>query len=288
MTCRHKVDCIVIKDIQKSYGDVTAIKEGFSCNIVSGENTVLLGRNGAGKTTLLNLITNNLFYKSGTITINGVNSTVPESRKGLRYLPDQLEMSQMFTAKQMYQEYSLYSNGYSMDSFMETTKEFECIHLIDHYLSKKSKGQQRLLLLSIVLSGSPVLVILDEPMEGLDPVNIRKVRNRINTLKEKGCTILQSSHRIHEAEKQGGRYLIIHDGRVCSEGRMDNIAEMVKIPKNEYNESLESVVDVVSEIDDYLLLRIKDTHKTNSVFEKATRKQATLEDIYIASLRQLC
>lgn len=279
-------DCIIVNSIRKSYKDVHALMEGFSCNIACAENTTLLGRNGAGKTTLMNLITNNLFLDTGTITINGIDCGIPEARKGLRYLPDKLEIPHMFTATEMFKEYSLYSDGYSISDFKDIAEQFECLHLVDHYFSKKSKGQQRLLMLSIVLSGEPSLIILDEPLEGLDPMNIRKVRNRINVLKNCGCTILQSSHRIHEAERQGGRYLIIHDGRVCSEGDMADIKMLGRVQKEKYDESFSKMVSFVCEIDNYVLVEMKDLEEVRNSSIRDIMLPATLEDIYIASLEQ--
>ncbi len=189
----------------------------------------------------------------------------------------------MCTATDMYNEYSLYIDDHSLSDFRKMAEEFECLHLANHYFNKKSKGQQRLLMLSIVLSGQPSLVILDEPMEGLDPMNVRKVRKRMNSLKREGCTILQSSHRIHEAERQGGRYLIIHDGHICSEGDMADIQKLGRIPITKFVESMNETVNTICKIDDYVLIdRIENGH---SSLEEIVLP-ATLEDVYIASLEQ--
>lgn len=276
--------CIRITNISKHYGSVCAIADGFSCNIPSAENTTLLGRNGAGKTTLMNLITNNLFLNNGTITINGTNCSVPEARKGLRYLPDSLEMPATFTAKELLKEHLFYSGDYSLEDFNETATAFDCLHLSEQPMGGRSKGQKRLLMLAIVLSGNPSLILLDEPMEGLDPVNVRIVRKRISTLVNQGCTVLQSSHRIHEAERQGGRYLIMHDGRLCLEGNMEDISFMGRIPTDSYHEGIGEMARIICEIDDYFLVEAKD-HKKDWAFQSRDRiSPATLEDMYIASL----
>ncbi|GEM_PF-2083344 len=278
-------DGIIVDNVWKNYGDVCALAKGFSCNIRRAENTVLLGSNGAGKTTLLDLITNNIFPDSGTIKINGIDCRIPEARKGLRYLPDKSRIPHLCTATDMYTEYSLYIDDHSLIDFKKMADEFECLHLVNHYFNKKSKGQQQLLMLSIVLSGQPSTVILDEPMDGLDPMNVRKVRKRLNSLKREGCTILQSSHRIHEAERQGGRYLIIHDGRICSEGDMADIQKLRKIPKK-YVESMNLTVNIICEIDEYVLIKKEYLVEVGNFSFEEIVLPATLEDVYIASLEQ--
>ncbi|PIE53683.1 hypothetical protein CSA37_00520 [Candidatus Fermentibacteria bacterium] len=279
--------CIVVNKIKKSYKNINAIRQNFSCEIYSGVNTVLIGKNGAGKTTLMNLITGNIFLDQGEITINGICCSKPESRRGLRYLPDNMQVPEKCTAADLFIEFQRYSSEFSMADFRATAEEFDCLHLIDHPFSKKSKGQKRLLMLSIVLSGSPSVVILDEPMEGLDPMNVRKVRRRITGLCREGCTVLHSSHRIHEAERHAERYLIIHDGEFRGEGVMADLELYRRIPEERVKHLGMNQVRKVSSIDDYCLVKAESSESISSWNMKNISSPATLEDVYIASLENL-
>lgn len=222
------VDCV-----SKSYGPSRGLAEGFSCTIRKSESTVLLGSNGAGKTTLLSLIANLRRPDSGRITIDGIDASMPESRRGMRFLPEQVSLPRRATTEDLLNEYKANGADIRFDQVAEMTAYFECDSLYGKEFGKLSKGQRQILLLSAILSGRPKLVILDEPMEGLDPLNIRRVRQRIRHLTEAGTTVLHSTHRVHEAEKHGGLYMIIHKGRLVENGSMASIASYTKLSQSE-------------------------------------------------------
>ena len=231
MSGNTKSESIVsVQNLGKKYGSIQGLAPGFCCEIERGVNTVLLGSNGAGKSTLMSIMVGLRKQDTGEVFIDGVSSLNPSSRERLRYLPEDVEMPKGCNLLDLVREYNKNGAMIDTDAVKELAGQFRCSDRIERKMKSLSKGQRRLLLLSLILSGNPKTVILDEPMEALDPTNIHLVRNRINQMCKSGTTVLQSTHRIHEAQRQGGNYLIIHDGVNKASGTMNNMKNTVKLP----------------------------------------------------------
>lgn len=277
------------KMLSKAYKKTMGLGPGFSCGVKKAQNTVLLGGNGAGKTTLLSIITNTRFADDGAVLINGVCSRDPYSRSRLRYLPEDIVLPPKCNLLDIVREYRENKCSIDVSEVKILAKEFGCVERIKQKFGSMSKGQKRLLLLSLILSGKPEIVILDEPMEGLDPINIHKVRMRIKEMCSSGTTVFQSTHRIHEAEQHGGNYIIIDSGTFVIEGEMSVLREYCKI-------SLED-----SELAGILA---KDVKFANEEFVIVSRNElqdictesgslppsvgVTLEDVFLCSVHKIC
>lgn len=221
---------VEIVGVSKSYGKNNAIQKPFSCSIRDGSTTVLLGQNGAGKTTLIRIILDLIRSDSGTVMINGKCSSDPSSREGVRYLPESVVFPSKCNFNDLVRNYKRYRSDVSETSVMKMLEYFDISISRNRYIEQLSKGQRQLFLLSLIMSGDPSLLILDEPMDGLDPINTRRVRQRIKDLSSKGTTVFQSTHRIHEAEVSGGEYIIINNGTIATTGAIKSIKKYSKVP----------------------------------------------------------
>ena len=271
-----------VENLKKYYGETRGLREGFSCVINRGENTVLLGSNGAGKSTLMNLSMNLITPDSGAILINGVESRKPESRRHVRYLPESVILPVHCNTADMTREYGRYREDISFSAVAEMFEYFGCEDLLEQNYKGKSKGQKQLMLLALILSGNPEFLILDEPLEGLDPINIAMVRDRIKTLCNSGTTVLQSTHRVHEAEMHGGNYLIIHDGRNVISGKVESLADYLKLPV-EAQHRLNIPEDNISfHLNSFVIIKKQILSDCN--VDVSTASAVTMEDFYIASV----
>jgi len=277
---------IIVEDLKKFYGNARGLIGGFSCRIKKGENTVLLGNNGAGKTTLMNIITNIKFPDDGAVYINNVNSRIPESRSHLRYLPEDVSLPSKCNILDIIREYQALNGRIELFDVEALSEEFNCHDRLEQKFSSMSKGQKRLMFLALILSGKPDIVMLDEPMEGLDPMNIHKVRKRIKELCKSGTTVLQSTHRVHEAEQHGGNYMIIHNGEFVAEGKLSSIEEYCKISYADSTAAGFQPKDIILTYEDIVIVRKTSILETSLLKDmQSASSLVTLEDIYLCSVK---
>ncbi|WP_071460616.1 ABC transporter ATP-binding protein [Bacillus massilinigeriensis] len=205
-----------IKDISKVISNKEILKN-ISFEIGKGEVIALVGPNGAGKTTLLNTLTYLSSFNKGTILFEGMDKQKsPEIIfKNVSYMQDASilykELNGMdhlrFTAK---------INGKSKKDIESVIKKLDIGEYVNKSVSKYSLGMKQHLLLSLSLLTSPKLLIMDEPLNGLDPTNSVKLRNLILDLKKEGTSILLSSHILSEVDKVADRVLFMNKGEIIS------------------------------------------------------------------------
>ena len=209
-----------VTDVAKSFGDVRAV-DGVSFGIRKGTITGLLGRNGAGKTTTIRMINGVFLPDRGAISVFGHEAAAARDRIG--YLPEERGLYKKM--KLMEQLLFLAEiKGRVPASVKEAAerwlKRFELWDRKDVKLEELSKGNQQKVQLVGALLHDPELLILDEPMAGLDPVNVVLVRRLLLELKGEGKTILLSTHQMAEAEKLCEEIVLIHRGKVVLGGSL--------------------------------------------------------------------
>lgn len=220
---------IEMKNVCKSFDAYHAV-ENISLSIQKGSIYGLIGSNGAGKTTLIKLLAGIYLQEKGTVSIDGepVFENVSMKEK-VFYIPDQPYFLPQYTAKQMGSFYKSLYPSWSEERFQHLAEWFE----LD--LNKKihtfSKGWQRQAAFILALSARPETLILDEPMDGLDPVVRKKVKNLlIQDVAEREMTILISSHNLREIEDICDHIGIIHKGTLLLEKELDELkADIHKI-----------------------------------------------------------
>jgi ABC-2 type transport system ATP-binding protein len=218
---------IVVDNVSKYYGAHCAVQD-LSFEIAQGECIGFLGLNGAGKSTTLRLLSCLLLPTSGRITVRGLDvvANPHEIRKLIGYLPDTPPLYGEMTVK----EYLAFAGqlrglaGADLDArAKKAVAQCNLAEVQDSPIATLSHGyRQRVGIAQAIIHG-PALLILDEPIQGLDPVQIVEMRNMIASLRG-DHTILLSTHILSEIERTCDRILMMHQGRIAAQGSEDELA----------------------------------------------------------------
>lgn len=215
---------ITIKRLSKFYGKTRALSE-INLNIHTGESVGLVGLNGAGKTTLLKTIVGLIVNFDGEVLINDLAATKKEARTSTSFLPEDFSPPLYLTGYD-FVSYMLRLSGGSLNQ-SEVDEFADTLELQGHALSQPirtySKGmRQKLGLLTAMLPNTDI-IILDEPLSGLDPGARVVVKDALSMLRKKGKTIFFSSHILTDLEEIADRLVIIHEGRNIFEGKPEEL-----------------------------------------------------------------
>jgi len=222
---------ISVKDLHKSYSGYQAVR-GISFHVDQGEIVGFLGPNGAGKSTTMRILTGYLPPTSGDIRIAGhdlLNESI-EVRKKIGYMPENVPLYPDMRV----QEFLAYRAGLKRVGGREIKKRvsevmFKCgLHDVSRKLiGNLSRGYRQRVGLADALVNDPQLLILDEPTAGLDPNQIRSVRDLIKELGREH-TILLSTHILPEVEMVCNRAVIINRGKIEASDTLENLSRLVK------------------------------------------------------------
>lgn len=238
-------------NLTKNYNGLKAVND-VSLKIEEGEIYGLIGKNGAGKTTLIRLLCNLIEPNNGNYTIFGID---PKSKEASLITN---KMSAIVEEPSIYLNFTGYENMILQSKLCNATKE-DCDLLLKKvrlynvaHTKKKAKdyslGMRQRLGIAIALLSKPKLLILDEPMNGLDPEGIKDMRELLLDINKEGVTILISSHLLDELSKVATKYGIMHRGKIIKEVSIHDIVESsTKI--YEYTlTTFEGVKDVLTKI----------------------------------------
>lgn len=203
--------------LTKKYGDFTALNH-VDININKGDIYGLIGRNGAGKTTLMKVITTLTNQTSGTFELFGEKSDLTEKKRRIGCLIENPAFFPNLTAYENLKYYCL-QKGIASKSIID-----EVLELVDLKEAKNKKfknfslGMKQRLGIAFAILDSPDFIILDEPINGLDPIGISELRDTFKKLnEEKNITILISSHILSELYVIANHFCIIEKGKVVKE-----------------------------------------------------------------------
>ena len=203
---------IEVKNITKTIKGKNILND-ISFEVNSGECIALIGPNGAGKTTLMNCLLGNKFINSGSIKINSLNPGNQKLKEFLNILPQENVVPEKLKVKELLDFIQkLYKNPLSTQEIDELLRFDDSQK--DNFASKLSGGQKRLLSFIITLIGRPKLIFLDEPTAGMDTSTRIRFWGIVNNLKNKGLTIIYSSHYIEEVEHTADRILVLNKGEL--------------------------------------------------------------------------
>ena len=222
---------LTIENLHKSFKTGFALKKkkilkGISFNVEPGEIFGYLGPNGAGKTTTIKCILGLIFPEQGDIKILGYPYLSIKSKEKIGFLPENPYFYDYLTAEEFL---DFYSRLYNLPSNQIKDKIRYLIKLVglersmNLQLRKFSKGMLQRIGLAQALVNDPELVILDEPLGGLDPLGRKEIRDIIIRLKEAGKTIFLSSHILQDIEMICDKVAIIMDGRIVSQGKLQEL-----------------------------------------------------------------
>jgi ABC-2 type transport system ATP-binding protein len=201
--------------------------DGLSLTVERGEVFGFLGGNGAGKTTAIKILMRLMTPTAGAVHILGHDTNDHWVRARIGYLPEQPYFYDYLTARELL-EYCAELFGYSRaDRRARAVELLRRVQLDEaawnRQLRKFSKGMLQRVGLAQALVNDPELVVLDEPMSGLDPIGRRQVRDLIAGLRHTGVTVFFSSHIIADIEVLCDRVAILHKGRLAHLGRLEEL-----------------------------------------------------------------
>jgi len=210
---------IRIRDVRKRYGARTVL-DGVTLDVAAGECFGLVGVNGAGKTTLLKCLLDFARADAGTLTLFGCSSLAPEARSQLAFLPERF-VPPYYLSGTDFLDYMGRLHGVPRNP-VQRLQLLKAVDLdavaLERPVRQLSKGMaQKLGLLACLQSDKPLLV-LDEPMSGLDPKARAAVKNHLLELRDSGRTLFFSTHLLNDAEVLCDRLAILHGGAVAFAG----------------------------------------------------------------------
>ena len=213
---------IRVENLSKTFGDFAAL-DGLSMHVPEGSVYGLVGPNGAGKTTLIKHIVGVLRQDSGTIVVD--DAVLYENiacKQNVVYIPDDVFFYKSYTIKDMKK---LYKNIYPRFSEERYEKLKEVFGMDENLrVMRLSKGMQKQVAFWLGICTMPKLMVLDEPVDGLDPVMRRRVWNLIlQDVAENKTTVLISSHNLRELESVCDHVGILHRGKIVIEKQLDDI-----------------------------------------------------------------
>ena len=220
---------LTISNLSKSYAK-TNILDGVSMSVSQGESVGLVGVNGAGKSTLIKCILDFVAINAGEIQIFGESHRNTEARENLTFLPEKFLPPYYLTGRSFLNFMAELYKVTILEDSIQTI--FAVLDLDMSALAKPvrqySKGMaQKLGLAACFLSQRP-LMILDEPMSGLDPKARAYLKEYLLKLKNEGKTLFFSTHLLNDVESLCDRIIILHQGKVCFSGTPDACCQHYK------------------------------------------------------------
>lgn len=284
-----------VKNIVKKYGTNIAVND-LSFTVDDGEIFGLLGENGAGKTTTFRIIMGLLEPNSGNVLLDHEKidysktdkiGFVTEERSLLTKLSVQEQIEFYATLKGMEKQ----EIDKRLDQWLE---KFEITSYKNRKIKELSKGnQQKIQFISAVIH-EPKLLILDEPFTGLDPINVKLMKETIIDLKNKGCSIIFSSHQMEYIEDFCEKLVILVKGKPILEGNLKDIKESYAkkniLIKGDINtdeiKKIKGVISVGLEKGEYVV-KIENIDVASKVFAKIKNNNITKYDVEEPSLNEI-
>ncbi len=218
---------IALKDVSKSYGEVLAL-DRVSLQVNDGEVYGLIGPNGAGKTTTIKLLVGLLRPSGGQVLVNGydVQTDAIAAKQELGYIPDEPFLYGRLTPSELMDFKGSLHNMAPGD--LEKGKEelLKLVGLFDHrhdLIESFSLGMRQRLAISTALLPNPSIIVVDEPLVGLDPAGMRRVKEILVGLAGKGRTVFISTHMLHVVEEIAGRVGVLNKGKLVAEGTLEEL-----------------------------------------------------------------
>jgi ABC-2 type transport system ATP-binding protein len=215
---------VEVSHVVKSYDDKVVVSD-LSFAVNRGEIFGIIGPNGAGKTTTIRMMMDIIKPDSGEVTVLGERLSDPIKDR-LGYLPEERGLYRKLTVSDVI-IYLASLKGMSRQAAETKADELlEQTGMLPHKgkkVEELSRGMSQIIQFIVTIIHSPELVILDEPLAGLDPVNAELLKGMFAGLRERGTTLILSTHQMNEVEELCDRVLMINRGRQVLYGRLDEI-----------------------------------------------------------------
>ncbi|HZX09534.1 MAG TPA: ABC transporter ATP-binding protein [Acidobacteriota bacterium] len=295
-----------IKDLHKSFksgflGKKIKILKGISLEVKQGEIFGYLGPNGAGKTSTLKCILGLIFPDKGRINIFGFDHLSTKAKQKIGFLPENPYFYDYLTASEFLNFYSQLFQKQKTENIDDLLKLVGIEKSGNTQLRKFSKGMLQRLALAQTLLNDPELVLLDEPLGGLDPIGRKEIRDIILKLKQKGKTVFLSSHILQDIEMICDRVAVLVNGEVINQGRLEDLVSQeilfTEMTVSQINpRELEKFGKTLTQYGNRSLIKIYDPDKVQEILQIIDEKKGkvhslvprtqTLEDIFVGMVKQ--
>ncbi len=223
---------IKLEDLVKRFGDVAAV-DGLNLEISPGELFVFLGPNGAGKTTTIKMIVGLLRPTSGRVILCGhdVQKDYIEAKSLLSYVPDQPFLYEKLTGREFLQFVgAMYGMRRPLieEKIAGLAGLFEMDGFLDQLGETYSHGMKQRVVVSAALLHEPRVLVIDEPMVGLDPKGANTLKGVVQQLTREGVTVFMSTHTLAVAEDAADRVGIIREGSLIALGTLEEIYDAAR------------------------------------------------------------
>ena len=239
---------IEFQQVYRSYGEKVAV-ENLNLSVAAGELYALLGHNGAGKTTAIKMLVGLIRPGSGTVRVGGYD-LVTQTRQAaamVGYVPDQPFLYDKLSGREIL---NFIGRMYGMDSQQVSQAidreigRFELAEFVDELTETYSHGMKQRTVFASALLHSPRVLVVDEPMIGLDPHSIRLVKDLLQREVAAGMCVLMSTHTLQAAEEISNRVGIMNHGRLMFDGTVDLMRTRFPVSQ----QSLESMYLALTEV----------------------------------------
>jgi len=298
-----------IEDLHKSFKTGFLLKrkkilKGISLTVEEGEIFGYLGPNGAGKTTTLKCILGLLFPEKGKIELFGLPHLSSQAKQKIGFLPENPYFYEYLTASEFL---NFYGELFLKKKKERTAKVKELLHLVDLEtwanlpLRKFSRGMLQRIGFAQTLFNEPSLVLLDEPLGGLDPLGRKEMRDIIVRLKREGKTVFLSSHILQDIEMICDRVAIIVDGQIINQGTLqDLVSEKILFTEITLSGVTEKEIKGLGECFSFhgekTLIKVFEEDKIEQIMNLVQRRKGkihsliprtqTLEDLFVGMVKQ--
>ncbi|MFL6467320.1 MAG: ABC transporter ATP-binding protein [Pyrinomonadaceae bacterium] len=220
---------IVFEDVSKFYGDVLGVNR---VNLQIGPGiTSLVGPNGSGKTTLMNLMTGLLRPSGGGISVLGISPQDPEALfRKLGYCSQFDSFPRRATAREFIEFYLLvhgFSKPESRDLAQQALERVSLLEASDRKVSAFSKGMRQRVRLAQSIAHNPSVLVLDEPLNGLDPMARAEIIRLFRSLADGGMYLIISSHILHEVDMMSDTVVLLNNGYIVAEGEVHGVRDEI-------------------------------------------------------------
>ncbi|MFH0727468.1 MAG: ABC transporter ATP-binding protein [Pseudomonadota bacterium] len=218
---------IQLDAVSKRFGAFTAV-DSVSYTIQKGESFALLGPNGAGKTTIVRMLLDFIKPSSGSISLDGLPASDPESRRHIGYVAEQHLIPPYLSGRDYLSRHAAFIGLSGTDAEAQIERVLEMVSMKGaerKTTAAYSRGMRQRIGLAAALLGHPQVLILDEPITGLDPIGIRDIRKVLETLSGRGITVILNSHLLSEVEKTCQTAAILYKGKILVKDRISAIVK---------------------------------------------------------------
>lgn len=222
---------ITFSQVTRTYGNRVAVDQ-LDLSVARGELLALLGHNGAGKTTTIKMLVGLLRPSLGKVQVNGyeVSENPRESSKLIGYVPDQPFLYDKLSGRE-FLEFVAEMYGLSPSEVREAidreSQRFQLLEFMNRLTESYSHGMRQRTVFAAALIHQPEVLVVDEPMVGLDPQSIKLVKDLLRNYADQGKTVLMSTHTLSIAEEIADQVAVMKSGRLLFHGSMEQLNQRV-------------------------------------------------------------